>query len=182
MTKGHWHCLVNIEQKEAVTLYTTSRRVKEGMSGWVWVIMRHRLGCHGYPKLLSSVKPPFPSTPAPAEKVIVPGCSDNCWNNNSEINGFYVPSETHFWTAEIRFRDWSCQLLHPVPLILPVASRIYADLYPMYLSEDRYILCEVSVVIVGLRNNFKQVLQTTRPIAQHWLLLSNGTQTAVSWV
>lgn len=63
-----------------------------------------------YPRL----SPP-PSTPPPAEKVIVPGCSDNCWNNNSEINGFYVLSETHLWTAETRCQDWSCQcfiLLH----------------------------------------------------------------------
>lgn len=54
---------------------------------------------------LLSPSPPPRSSLLPAERVIVPRCSDNCCNNNSEINGFYVLSETRFWTAETPLPD-----------------------------------------------------------------------------
>lgn len=64
------------------------------------------------PKLFSSVINPPPSTPPPVEKAIVPRCSDNFWNNNSEINGSWDPFLNCSW-------HWSLSVLHPVPVILP---------------------------------------------------------------
>lgn len=102
-------CKLYLKQlcSQAAPPYGT-RRVNEGAGGWgsSFVIVLVAVDTKSYYPPLNS---PPSTPPPPAEKVIVPRCSDNCWNNNSEINGFYVLSESHFWTAQKRCRDWSCQ-------------------------------------------------------------------------
>lgn len=72
--------------------------------GSLSIIILVAVATKSYYSPLNPPPPPPSSTPPPAEEVIVPRYSDNCWNNNSEINCFDVLCESHFWTAELHVK------------------------------------------------------------------------------
>lgn len=146
-----WNLYLKQLCSEAAPEYATWRRVKEGTSGWgsSFVIVLVAVATKSY---YPPLNPPS-STPPPAEKIIVPRCSDNCWNNNSEINGFYVLSETHFWTPETQCQDWSHQRFILFHSSSPSLAEYMQTCTQCTSQRYVYYVSIVRVVIIGLMSN-----------------------------